>query len=59
MNFNDFQQIYQEMINTYKRDPSITDFQINIKIKNIITEKKTAVINADIRSIKNEVKFKN
>lgn len=58
MNFNDFQEVYQEMINTFKRDPSITNILIDFKIQDITNQKKTAIINCDIRSKKNVIKFK-
>lgn len=57
MNFNDFQQIYQVMIDTYKLDRTLNVIQVHFQIDDIINEKKFTIINVDIRSKKNPVKL--
>ena len=49
MNLQDLQQIYSAALEVYKKDPELTNIQINMYIKNSEIEKKTAIINVDFR----------
>jgi len=52
MNLHDLNKIYLECIETYKRDPSITNININMILKDPVYEKKIGVINVDFRETK-------
>lgn len=48
MNFKDFELIYNEMLETYKKDPTITNIVVDFKLKNTDTYKKTTIINVSL-----------
>lgn len=50
MNLFDLQAIYKEVIETYKKDKSVSQIQINLIFDNAIYEKRTSVINVDFRT---------
>lgn len=50
MNLFDLQAIYKEVIETYKKDKSVSHIQINLIFDNAIYEKRTSVINVDFRT---------
>jgi hypothetical protein len=45
MSCDDFQQIYNQMMEVYKRDKELTHIEVIFNIKEVQTEKKTAIIN--------------
>lgn len=45
MSCEDFQQIYNQMMEVYKRDKELTHIEVIFNIKEVKTEKKTAIIN--------------
>ena len=45
MKFEDFKEIYEQMIDVFKRDAELTHIEITFEIQPIKTEKKTATIN--------------
>ena len=45
MKFEDFKEIYEQMIDVFKRDSELTHIEITFEIQPIKTDKKTARIN--------------
>jgi len=59
MNLFDLEKIYKEVIETYKKDKTVSNIQINLIFDNAIYEKRTSVINVDFRTVilsKKEIK---
>jgi hypothetical protein len=56
MNLHDLEKIYNEVIETYKKDKTVSNIQINLIFNNAIYEKRTSVINVDFRDKKIENK---
>jgi hypothetical protein len=56
MNLHDLEKIYEVAKDLYKKDPTLTNIQINLNFKDPDFEKKIGVINVDFRNKKIENK---